>query len=66
MSLTEEAFAGVALHEQALVLVSKLIPQRVEFPIVWTMYDVAEFMKHRVGDLLDWEELGPVDCVAKS
>jgi hypothetical protein len=65
MSITEEALAGIALHEQALVLVSKLVPKRMEFPVVWAVYDVAEFMKHRVGDLLGGEELGPVAWVAK-
>lgn len=65
MSFAEEAFASVALHEQTLVLVSKLVPQRVELPIVWAVHDVAEFMKHRVGDLLNREKLGSVAWVAK-
>lgn len=65
MTLAEEAFASVTLHEQALVLVSKLVPQRVELAVMWTVHDVAEFMEHRVGDLFDGEELGPVAWVAE-
>lgn len=65
MSFAEEAFAGVTLHEQTLVLVTKLVPQGMEFAIVWSMYDMTEFMKHRIGDLLDRKELGFVAWIAK-
>lgn len=32
---------------------------------MWPMYDMTEFVKHRVGDLLDREELGFVAWIAK-
>lgn len=65
MSFAEEAFASVALHEQTLVLVTKLVPQGMEFAIVWSMYDMTEFVKHCVGDLLDREELGFIAWIAE-
>lgn len=65
MSFAEEAFAGVALHKQTLVLITKLVPQGVEFTIVWPMHDMTEFVKHRVSDLLDRKELVSVAWIAK-
>lgn len=47
------------------MLIAELVPQRVEFAIMWPMHDMAEFVKHRVSDLLDREELVSVAWIAK-
>lgn len=48
------------------MLVTKLIPKRMEFSVVWSMYNVRELVKHSVDDLLDRKELRSVAWVAET
>lgn len=60
VALAEEALASVALHDQPLLLITELVPQRMKFGIVWTMDDMCQFVQHSVSHLLYWQELSPV------
>lgn len=41
-TLGKETFASVSLDHELLMLVPKLVPQSMEFPMVWAMNNMAE------------------------
>lgn len=65
-TLGEETLARVALHEETLLLVSELIPQRVERGVVRAMDIVAELMQHGVNHVVHGHELITVTRVSQA
>jgi hypothetical protein len=57
LTLREKSFAGVALHKQWLMLITKLIPKVIEVGIVGTKDNVWEFVEQSVCDLLHGQKL---------
>ena len=64
-AVREESFASVALPHQSFVLLPQLVPERVEFRIVWPVDNVGELVEHGVCHLLSGEEQGTVAGVSQ-
>ncbi|KAI6761452.1 hypothetical protein HG531_002005 [Fusarium graminearum] len=65
-SLGEEALACVALENETLMFVSKLVPKSVELGIVRTMNNVRQLMEHSIYNIFDGHKLVAISSMPQA
>lgn len=66
LTLREKTFAGVAFHEQRLVLVTKLVPKVVKVSIVWPEDNMRKLVQQCICDLLHRQKLSRIMMISQA